>query len=132
MEVFECGQEGQKATRTGKGCRAGGDSGTADKLPPRRTTRKVGRPVVKRRRIPDHLREAFWDFCADVAEGRQRLWTDAEREYLREHYPAGVTKVIAQELGRTENAVITETCNLGIHKEWRRRGEQVRRKAVGN
>ena len=76
-------------------------------------------------RIPDHLREAFWDFCADVAEGKQRLWTEEERDYLREHYPAGVTKVIAQELGRTENAVITEASNMKLYK-------QGRRKAVGN
>ena len=73
------------------------------------------------RKIPEHLRLAFWDFCAEVAEGRRHLWTDADRDYMRKHYPYTATRIVAQALGRTEDAIITEACSMGIYKAGRQK-----------
>lgn len=73
-----------------------------------------------KRRIPDHLRLAFWDFVAEVAEGRQRSWTETEHEYLRQHYATTPTKKIAAALGRTVDAIIARTNYMGIYKAGRR------------
>lgn len=45
-----------------------------------------------------------------------RAWTDAERNYVREHYPHEQTKVIAEALGRTVPAVRQCAKNMGVAK----------------
>lgn len=55
----------------------------------------------------------------EIAEGRRHLWTDAEREYMREHYPRTTIRQVAQALGRTEDAIVTEACKLGLYKAGR-------------
>ena len=74
-----------------------------------------------RRRIPDHLRLAFLRFAAEVAERRRHLWTDAEREYLREHYTTTPTRQIAATLARPVALVMARANKMGLYKERRRR-----------
>lgn len=74
---------------------------------------------MESRRIPEHLSLAFWDFVADIGKGRRRLWTDAEREYLRQHYATTPTREIAAALGRPVDLIIARANCMGLYKAGR-------------
>lgn len=46
----------------------------------------------------------------------RRRWTDAELEILRRNYPHEQTRLIAQQLGRTESTTYQKALKLGLHK----------------
>ena len=76
---------------------------------------------MESRRIPEHLRLAFIDFIADIGKGRRRLWTDAEREYLRQHYATTPTRDIAAALGRPTDLIIARANNMRLYKVGRQK-----------
>lgn len=50
---------------------------------------------------------------------REDKWSDAEIDYLRNHYPAERSIDVATALGRTKTSVDHKTSRLGIHKDER-------------
>lgn len=78
------------------------------------------------RRIPDHLRPAFWHFVVDVLEESNKdwnrashyhPWSEEEKKQLKTMLAAGASITeIAQNIERTEAAIRTQAHKQGLMK----------------